>query len=343
MRISNKVTSLSGCESRQLNEFDHDLNGKLDVFLFISPLKTQQDFGVIQKAYPRATVALSRNIQLHTRRPHFNGYCHFILLCCGPITLIVPLNQSAWVLKNRGFHLTSDPVESDHTYIIPSENERAALLPVGVWAILEQIAEETSSDFSMVFRFTSSSAKMPNVQPTPPMDNPVIIEDHKILLQYNFLPKGYEIIKPFTRISHSQRVMLPEGHHVILHSALSVSSQNTDFTLLLCADESKSTPLHKSLYSIFIAKNGKAHFLYLDGATVEVKDNKLTVTKFLQQNKIANVMRYDLPGLQQLLNRILPNKHFDNVELLVHLVNYRRFVIWHDLLTIAKYCYHRVQ
>ena len=251
------------------------------------------------------------------------------MLCCGPITLIVPLNQSAPVLQHKGFHLMSDPVESDDVYIIPSENERSALLPVGVWAVMEQIAEESCSDFSMIFRFTSSSAKMRNfkLQPAPPTDTPVIIEDHKILLPYNFLPKGYEIIKPFARVPHSQRVMLPEGHHVILHSTLSVPSQNTDFTLLLCSDESKSTPLQECLYLIFIAKNDKAHFLYLDGATIEVKDNKLALTCFLQQNKIANMMRYDLPGLQQLLNRILPNKHFDNVELLVHLVKYRRFVI----------------
>lgn len=40
VKINNKVVTLSDCERRQLKELDHNLNGRLDIFLFISPLKT---------------------------------------------------------------------------------------------------------------------------------------------------------------------------------------------------------------------------------------------------------------------------------------------------------------
>lgn len=327
--INNVVVTLSDHERKQLEELNHGLNGKLDMFLFISPHKTQQDFGVIQSAYPRAAVTLSRNVQLNKRQAWFKGHAHFLLLCCHPITLIVPFQngESSCVLQNKGFHLTSDPLESDQKYTIPSENECVALLPEGVWTVIEQLAEHSLANYSNVFRFTSSGAEIPNIQPAPEADTTIAVEDHNIKPEFNFLPRGYEIIKPFTRLSHSQRVMLPEGHHVILHSTLTVPSQNTDFTLLLCIDEPKSTPVDEYLYLIFVAKNEKFHFLYVDGVAVEVKDNKLTLTDFLQENKIANMMRYDLPGLQRILNGVIPNKHFDNIDLMVHLVNYRRYVV----------------
>ena len=108
--IDEKRVSLNECERRQLEDLNHHLNKRLDIFLFISPLKLQLNYGAYQDAYPQAAIALSRSEKLDRKGQFFNGNIHFLLLCCGPITLIIQFDHSLSFLKNKGFHLTSDPV-----------------------------------------------------------------------------------------------------------------------------------------------------------------------------------------------------------------------------------------
>lgn len=324
--INKKEVTMNECEVRQLKELNSHLDGTLGIFLFISPLKTQQDYGIYQMPYPQASIILSNSLKLHKRKQFFSGHVHFLLLCCGPITLIMNFDQSLCTLKKRGFHLTPSSTTSDQRYAVQSEENCIALLPVGVWALLEKAAEHSLNSFSNVFRFMPSSAKQqPVIQPETAAEKSVVVKDPDVKLPFNYLPKEYKI-KPYVGLPHGESVTLPDGHLVIIHSTLSVPSQNTDLTFLLCIDEPNSTADHECLYVIFSAGNINAHFSYLDGVAVEVQDNKLVLTKFLQQNKIADKMRYNLSCLQQLLNKVLPNKHYDNINLLVHLVKFRRFV-----------------
>ena len=324
-KIKGKDLTLSDSENRQLQELSHHLNGTLDIFLFFSPLKTQKDYGVCQMPYPQACVAVSDSVKLHTTQPSFNGYAHFVLLCCGPVSLIINFDQSMQSTKSKGFHITSNPMNSDQRYTVQPEKELVALLPVGVWSVIEQTDEQTISNFSNVLRFTSPSAPNPIIQPSPATDLSIPVQNSSIMLPFNYLPEGYEI-KPYAELPHGRCVVLPEAHQIIVHSTLSVPSQNTDLTFLLCIDEHKSTPVHEYLYVIFVSRNSRAHFLYLDSATVEVQDDKLVLAEFMQQSKIADQMRQGLNGLQLLLNRVLPTKHFDNINLLLQLIKCRRFV-----------------
>ena len=229
-------------------------------------------------------------------------------------------------LKNKGFHLSSDPVEADQKYTIPSEEECATLLPTGVWVMMKLLAENTLRNFSKVTRFMSIKAKMPGKQ--QPATSTVMFIDSKTMLEFSFLPRGYEIIKPHARLPRSHCVVLPEVHHVIIHSNLSVPTQHTVLTWLLCIDEPNSTPNLECLYVIFIAQNDDAYFIYMDGAKVETKDNKLVITKFFEEKLSTEMIRYDLSGLQQLLDRALPNRYFENINILPYLVKYRRYVCY---------------
>ena len=327
--IQKEVTSLSDRENRQLEALADRLKGiDLDIFLFISPLKSQQNYyGVFQIPYPRVSVALSRNKQLDKKWLVFNGSVHFLLLCCGPITLIVPFDQSKSSLVNRGFHLRSNPEESDQKYTIPSQEECVKLLPMGVWAMMDQLTEGTFDDFNAVSRFISDTTKTPSlkyIQSPSMIDPPSTVKESTTLFQVSFLPKEFEIKSPHLDLPRNKSVILPSDHKIITHADLTVPMLNKILTFLLCIDESK--PISDCLYVIFNFQNYNDHTMFTEGATVVVKDNKLVVTKYLSQKTMIDKLRYGFPSLQQLLNRVLPNKQFENINLLVYLVNSRRYV-----------------
>ena len=325
--IQKKVTTPSELESRQLKRLTDQLKGTdLDIFLFVSPLQSQQNYyGTFQVPYPQVYIGLSRNKQLDKASLVFNGHLRFLLLCCGPITLIVQLDQFKSSLINRGFHLKSNPEESDQTYSIPSQEECIKLLPMGVWAMMEQHTEYAIDDFNTVSRFISEKAKIRTsnyIQSTSMIDIPSIAKDSTTLFQVSFLPKEYEIVRPHLVLPRNKSVVLPNGHKTITHAELSVPMQHCILTFLLCMDESKS--FSDCLYVLFITQNYDDHTMHVDGATVVVKDNKLIITDYLLHKQMIDKLRNSMSTLQQLLNRVLPNKHFDNIDLLAYLVNSRR-------------------
>ncbi len=150
-----------------LSDYDlaRQLKGNLDLYLFMSPLESKQNFGVFQVPYPYSAFTLSRFKQLDSKRPFFNGYAHFFCIWCGPITIIVQFDHSLISLKNKGFHITSNPSDSDQKYTIPSEEDRVKILPVGVWPLIERLTEGTMENGNQVSRFRSSKfSKSPTSQ-----------------------------------------------------------------------------------------------------------------------------------------------------------------------------------
>ena len=331
VKISGQVASLSDTESKQLEKLSEQLKELLHVYLFISPLKSQQNYGPFQTPYPGGAFAISRNKKLYSNHRGFDGYAHFFLLCCGPITLIVDFDQSVHSFKNRGFHITQNPTDSNQKYIIPSQEDCVKLLPIGVWVLVEQLSVGTLKDFNKVSRFISPKAKKPtlqSVQSTPSVNIPTEAYS-KTMFQISYLPKGYEIGKPHVNLPRNQCVVLPKGHQVIIHANRMIPMQNAVITILLCIDEPKSPPSIEShqLYIMIVLQDNNNHTQYTDSAMVEVKNNKLVLTRFLVQNKVADAMRLGLSQLQNLLNISLPNKHFDNINFLMYLVKCRRYAI----------------
>lgn len=328
--IGKKRVYLSDSESRQLEELIYQLNGDLSVFLFVSPLKSQLNYGAVQSPYPRAATVLSRDKLLDGKRHFFNGYAHFYLVCCGPVTIIVKFDNTVNSVLNRGFHITSNPMESDQKYAILSEEERVKILPMVVWDMMEQL---TLNKCDQVHRFISEGAKVPDIQSfeaTLSVDIPLVARDPQNVLEASFLPKGYEVIKPYTRLPHGRHVVLPQGHQIIIHADLSVPALKAVNTFLLCIDESKST--HRDgLYVIIVNQiMGRSRMVNVDGAKVAIKENKLVLTEYLMTNaatkQTSRSPQSSLQQCQQLFDIALPNKHFDNINLLMYLVECRRYI-----------------
>ena len=329
--INKKPFYLSDAESRQLQELTHQLNGDLSVFLFVSPLNSKQNYGVVQSPYPRAASALSRNKQLDGNRLFFNGYVHFYLVCCGPVTIIVKFDNTVNSILNKGFHITSNPMESDQKYTILSEEERIKILPMGVWNMMEQL---TVNKVFEVARFISKRAKVPppataqSIQAKPSVDIPSVAKDHNTVFEVSFLPKEYEVIKPHARLPRNRCVVLPQGHQTIIHANLTVPALKADYTFLLCISESESSHCDKCLYVIIIEQvQREIRLLYVDGAKVVIENGKLVLKNFLMTNAMAEKSRSGLFRWQQLLDRAALNKHFDNINLLMYLVKCRRYVL----------------
>ena len=323
---------LGSTELKQLEELTRCLEKRhLNIHLFVSPLKTHQSYRAFQVPYPFAAFAISRNKKLHDRGRSFNGHAHFFLLCCGPITLILEFGQPFHSLTNTSFHITDNAAKSDQKYIIPSEEDRVKLLPVGVWEILEQLTEGTIEDFNQVSRFMSSKAKAPTVQSSiAPSEIAIPTEtSSKVMFQISYLPKGYEVMKPHSTLPRNQSVVLPKGHSVVLHGSRTVSMKNAVITFLLCInDRPMSTSCLESLYMICVMQDNNSHCLYVDSVAVKVMNGELVLTTFLLQNQIADAMRTSISQLQNMLNIVLPNKHFDNIDLLIYLVRCHRYVIF---------------
>ena len=322
--VSGKISSLSTRETRELTQ---QLRGDLDIYLFISPLQSCQDYGSFQYAYPIAAITISRSIQLDSSFLNFNGYAHFYFLCCGPITLIVNLDQPLLSLKNKGFHMTSNPIVSDHKYTIPSEDERVKLLPAGVWPLMVQLAENTMKDFTEVSRFISPKAKAPATYSSKNVSSMNIqLQTHfKRLFQVSYLCSGYEILNPHVKLPRNHCVKLPKGHQVIIHASKTVAVANTIFTFLLCIGKVENTSTCESLYVIYVSLNTEHCTLYADSAFAEVNNGKIILREYMLKNDVANRLENDLTHMQGLFNMTLPNKHFENVDMLMSLVNSRRY------------------
>ena len=326
--IKGKVSSLSICEARQLEELTQQLREDLDIYLFISPLQSCQDYGSFQYAYPNAAIAISRFKQLDSSILNFNGYAHFYFLCCGPITLIVNLDQPLLSLKNKGFHMTSNPIVSDHKYTIPSEDECAKLLPAGVWPLMAQLTEGTMKDFTEVSRFISPKAKAPatySSKNVPTMNIPLQTHFKSAMFQVSYLCSGYEILNPHVKLPRNHCVKLPKGHQVIIHASKTVAVANTILTFLLCIGKVEKTSTCESLYVIYVSLNTEHCTLYADSAFAEVNNGQIILRKYMLENDVADRLRYDLTCMQRHFNITLPNKHFENVDMLMSLVKSRRY------------------
>ena len=325
--IGGKLSPLSDQEKKQLEKFTQKLEEDLDIYLFMSPLHFQLNFGVFQIPYPSIASVISRNKQLDNKNLNFNGRIRFYCLFCGPITLVIQFDQSLYSLKNKGFHLKSKPADSDLNYSISSEENQVKLLPPGFWPLIEQLTEGTMEDSNKVSRFISERAKLPAVQPvqsTPPVIIPT--KDVKAMFPVSYLPREFEISKPHVRLPHNQCVTLPADNYVIIHSSRHVPMQSVVITTLLCVNECKLKSDSDQFYLLFMLQNNSNHTFYVDGARAEVKENKLVLTEFLLHNKLVDANRFDLSQLQNMLSILLPNKYFDNINFLMHLVKSRRYV-----------------
>ena len=323
------------------SQVDAIVPSHLEIYLFVSPLNTELDFGIFKYPYPETTFVFSRNKLLDRKDLFFNGHVHFLLLCCGPLTLIVNFDHDISSLEGKGFLLSSDRLGSDHSYFIPSaEEELVKLLPNGVWPILRQHTEGIMDLFSELSRFISKDAKLPPVQPnssTPSSKHVVKMpasmkssRDSTFLISY--LPKGLEIHDPHVNLARNESILLPHGNQVILHGCLDLPPKNVVITLILCYG--KPTPKFSSdiLYLLFTHYNSAGvKYLYTDCVIADVRGGKLVTTSFVVQNPISmqKTQREELSQIQQMLDVVLPNKHFDNILLLNQLIKFRRCCFCH--------------
>ena len=315
VKIDGKVSTLEFGSQEPLND-------DLDIFLFMSPHNSQLKIGVLEIPYPKIAFALSRNKQLSSRSFFFNGQAHFFFLACGPITLIVQFDQTLNTLKNKGFHITSSPTGSDSFYHIPSAEDQVKLLPVGIWPIVEQLME---GEINKVSRFIAPAAKVPTMKPLQSTTTTTIPGSSRAkMFIVSYLPREFEVVDPHVNLPRNKCVILPEFNHVVIHASMQVPMNNSVTTFILCFNNDKKISDSKRLYLIFVMLNDANHHLYVDGVATNVQTGKIVPTDFLLHNPLADSQRLSISQMESLLNRALPNKYFDNINVLMKLVKGRR-------------------
>ena len=249
-------------------------------------------------------------------------------MCCGPLTLIVQVNEPLCPALQSGFHITSDPTSSDQTYKIQSEQERIKLLPQGVWDMMEHNAE---GRFEIMAKFTqylspnaSTDAILTTYPSTFPKPTEVIpssgIKSYTVF-QLSRLPQGYEISRPHVDRKCNECITLPKGHRIITHGT--VKMLHMMMTFLLCTD---CTSPKDSLYVLYVTINTKDNVVVSDGASVALKNDKLVLTQYLRQKTLAT-RGTTLSSLQNVLDKALSHKYCDNINLLMWLVKCQRYAI----------------
>lgn len=333
-KANKKIVTPSDRKTRLLTKLEHQLiNEKLHIYLYISPLEVPINFGVYDIPYPEGAFALSR-FKEADGTTNICGYVHFLLLCCGPITLVVPFKESQGDVLNKGFHLTFDSEKSDQIYTIQSHDKCIELLPKGVWSSIRSLSEESRNTTSEVVRLLPQkyAAKLESSREVVQIPSEGSVEisaltDSKSITLLTLLPGGYEIINPGTKLPHSQRIKLPSGHQIILHTELSLVKPNDIFTIFLCINSLCR------FYMIFLQHMRDDHVVFADGAYLEFDNDKPILTAFLLNNPVvAYIRKTSLSKWQQvlstrLLHELLPRNHFDSIQLFVNLVKYRRYVI----------------
>ena len=291
------------------------------IYLFLSPLNTMVKIGGLRnQPYPSAALFLSRNNLIHSKTLFFNGHVHFLLICCGPLTLVVSLDQISFSLEEKGFLISPDGIDSEQSYRIQSsEEELVKLLPIGVWRKMQDYVEDSLDQYTQVTRFFVEKDDVQQTQslPTDNIPKHVINMPSNSYFPLSFLPRDFDITIPEAGSSQTENIKLPPGNQIILHGTLIVPDADTLQTLFLCIGKPTPEMPDETLYILLVSI--RKPVFYTDCIQVDIEDGKLVLTKLVVRNSLR-----DLSGMQPILKKILLNKHFDNINCLLQLMKFQR-------------------
>lgn len=249
----------------------------------------------------------------------------FFLAHCGVFNIIVPLG------KSHGVSLQQDciivPVKG--TYSIPPGEDRLKHLPSGVMTFFRLLADCSEVNFLVQPKkledqdwIEPSSEQEKIIGHNTALDQDIEQTGGKIRSSWlhsnpkvlNFLPHAFQIQRPF---HHSNSVILPPGHKILLHHTYTIGKDHT-VTLFLAVGSDSEFSVSKP-YVIY-------HRSDKQGVQVStgffISPETLTPTDFLPDNleKSLTPMFKKEPGeLRTRIEEMLHQKGFENIySLLLH-------------------------
>ena len=298
--------------------------GKLDVFIMISPTEARgkdTESGFINRVLNMPALYGVEEIELNDGSVTIPRTAQFFIAHFGLINILTKFECSAYT-----FPIESKIDPSCGTFIVPENEHRKRVLPVGVWNLFLRLAQDfevhwLTRSVEAVEKYSRPEKKQPKkineetfgfVSATqkdfealklhvgPPAPN----NEYK---DVSFLPEQFKV----HRSNRQSYIRLPKFHHVLLHFLIPLK-QEAQETMFLCVGNDETYSYQKP-YVIY-------HFFQQDGFQLSagffISPTDLTAQEFLPESaekaevgKVAcvSVFRSYIP---KLLSAILEQKGF---------------------------------
>ena len=225
---------------------------KPDIFILVNPLFASEEdarYGYMNVTLNNTCAACLRDISLDSGAPQ-QMYAHFFVVHMGVINILVKFTPAENVLISREYLVCPE----GGVYTVPPDEKRKQLLPLGLWKLFQSIAQDIevrmreypikldekldkktsrqpSESVKDVFGIVEGFKKDREARSACDGIAPAISEhDSKKL---NLLPSTFQVRPGF----HRSAVLLPKGHHILLHYTEYLSDSYRQSILFLCIGE----------------------------------------------------------------------------------------------------------
>lgn len=297
-----------------------NIDDKPEVYLLMNPLLASDEdmgYGYMNLVLNNTCAACLRDVSLDSGAPQ-QMCAHFFIIHIGVINILVKFAPAANVKISSEYLVLPD----GGIYVVPPDDARKQILPVGVWTLFQLIAQDIEMRMrEYPIKLDEKLNKLPSHQPSDNVKDvygiveglekdkqsvyahegvtpsPSPSESKKL----NLLPSAFQVRPSF----HPSAVLLPEGHHVLLHYTEYLPDSNRQSTLFLCVG-------NDSAYS-----NDKPYILwYYDAPGFTCKTGfffstvDLNATEFLPDNNpkamLKNVQPTSLAPFVRRLPELIP-------------------------------------
>ena len=231
------------------------IDNKPEIFLLVSPLFASEEdmaYGYMNRVLNNTNAACLRDISLDSGAAQ-QMYAHFFIVHMGVINILVKFSPAESVKIPKEYLVCPD----GGVYTVPPDETRKQLLPVGVWKLFQLIAQDIEMrEREYPIKLNEKLNKKPSRQPSDNVKSVFgIVEGTErdkqaiyaqegvtpspstsVSKKLNLLPSVFQVKPSF----HPSAVLLPQGHHILLHYTEYLHDTNRQSVLFLCTGNDRN-------------------------------------------------------------------------------------------------------
>lgn len=316
----------------------HNLPHNPDIYMLISPCNPHVSAGLIGHVYHAPFLFALTDKDLQTGSEIIPRACQFFLARIGIINFLLPFDDAIKELLPAEAQIKVSQGE----FVVPSEAERASVIPNGINQILEDLATATQmnvleSSVSTMWRLKlSDDATPPSVEKSATyMTHKAMSSDteklQEVLFDYSLRsPQTIDLLPPGFHVDQSNGIVsLPDDHQILFHGDFVIEeSESFHVTLFLAVGTVSSS-------SVYTLENPYVIFhRHQPGLKITigffVNPNNFSALKFLPDpspkillHKIGNQLRIKALSMT-LLPELMELKGLKSYQTVVHRATLQR-------------------
>ena len=292
-----------------------EIGDKPSVAILVNPTSVSSGAkaGFINQVLHMATLFNIASFQLSDGLVHVPIRAEFFLAKIGIIHFIVNFNTADCATLPPETYI--NPLGG--TYKVPEDNSRHAVLPVGIWSLLNFHANELLRAYqeSPVYHVEATCRETKLVQPSQEVQRTFMSEESAAteaetikssserldfpgsFLVVNLLPQDFVLSRS------SGTLVLPDSHKILLHATVRQSAGDVEETLFLAAGSDAVNYIPENMYLIY---NCNEPSMQLSIGFL-ISANDLSVTEILPKSSREHVVaELFIKQARGRLNKLLP-------------------------------------